>query len=260
MTYTVSMDWAKKRMWMVITVLSAVVLAIFLIIGFAIFYKTPTCTDGKMNADETGIDCGGTSCSTVCALEAQSAEITFTRALSQSGRSDLIAYIINPNTKVYAKDAHFTIEVYRKDGRVLTRHAVLTLPANSSTPLFIPGISSEPVQEVFVSFDPGYPIWTRVSEEMNAPKASNIAIGGTDSRPRITAIITNQTAYEGKNIPLVATVFAADGTVIAASQTILPTLPAQGSEQAIFTWNEAFSAPYARVDVVPLVALPRLVP
>ncbi|MDB4991792.1 MAG: hypothetical protein JWL75_37 [Parcubacteria group bacterium] len=255
------MDWAKHREWMVITVLGAVVLAAIIILGFAIFYKTPTCTDGKMNGDETGIDCGGTSCSTICSAEAQPAQIRFARSLMQSGRSDLIAYIDNPNTKAYALNTHFTITIYRQDGHTLVRHAVLSIPSNSSTPLYIPGISSAPVQQVFVTFDPGYPVWVRSSADAKtAPKASNISVVNTDSRPVITAIITNQTAYPATNVPLIATVFDANGTVIAASQTVLPLLSPQSNTQAVFTWNEPFSAPYARVDIVPLIALPTLVP
>jgi hypothetical protein len=254
------MDWAKHRQWVVISILVAVGAATVLILGFAIFYKTPTCTDGKKDGDETGIDCGGSSCSRVCTAEAQPATVRFARTLMQSGRSDLIAYIDNPNTKAYAKDAHFNIEIYRQDGHVLERHVALSLPPNSSTPLFIPGISADAVQQVFVSFADGYPVWTRTSGNSNAPKASNVLIGSTDSHPRITATITNQTAYVENNVPLIATVFAADGSVIAASQTILPILPAQGSAQVIFTWNEPFSAQYGRVDVVPLIALPALLP
>jgi hypothetical protein len=254
------MDWAKHRQWMVITVLVAVGVAAVVILGFAIFYKTPTCTDGKKDGDETGIDCGGSSCSTVCTAEAQPATIRFARTLMQSGRSDLIAYIDNPNTKAFAKDVHFNIDIYRQDGHVLQRHATLSLPPNSSTPLFSPGISTEAVQQVFVSFVTGYPVWVRSGDNSNAPKASNILIGSTTTHPHIVATITNQTAYPESNVPLIATVFAEDGSVIAASQTVIPTLPAQGSAQAIFTWNEPFSAPYGRIDVVPLIALPALIP
>ena len=96
--------------------------------------------------------------------------------------------------------------------------------------------------------------------EHAAPKVGNISIEGTDTRPRITATLENQTAYVERSIPLIATVFDAQGQVIAASQTIVPTLPPQGSAQAVFTWSEPFGAPYARVDIVPVLALPTLIP
>lgn len=254
------MDWAHRKMLMIWLVLGGVLLAFLIILGFSIFYKTPTCFDMKQNGSETGVDCGG-SCSTVCSVAAQPASVRFARALTQSGRTDLIAYIDNANKDAYAKDARVTVTVYRQDGHTLEKHATLTLPANSSTPLFIPSIAGGSVQQVFVSFDQGYPQWTKgTGLSAPQPKASNVSIQPVGAGERITAIITNQTAYVANDVPLVATVFGEDGSVIAASQTVIPALPAQGIAEAIFTWNEPFAATPARVEVVPLLSLPRLVP
>lgn len=254
------MDWAHKREWTVRAVLTAFVIAVLCIIGFAIFYRTPTCTDNKQDGDETGVDCGG-SCSTVCSAQAQPASVRFARVLAQSGREDLIAYIDNPNTDAYAQRADLVIAVYRADGHVLEKHAYIPLLANSATPLFIPDIANAEVQQAFVSFASGSPMWTKGtggSESM--PKASNIVVGGTPDSPRITTTVTNPTAYPENGVPFIASVFAADGTIVAASQTVVPTIPAQGSAQAVFTWNEAFSEPYARVDIFPILALPSVIP
>lgn len=260
MWHTIRMEWAKKRTWAVWSVLVACALAILLILGFAIFYKTPTCTDGKQNGDETGIDCGG-RCSTVCSAEAQPASVRFARVLQQSGRNDLIAYVDNPNVDAYAKNASLSIDVYLQDGHVLNRRAYVTLPAKSSTPVFIPGIANSAVQQAFASFAPGSVLWTKGSGwDASAPDVSNVSVDGADSRPRITATVANKTAYPQNNVPLVATVFAADGTAIAASQTVVPLLPPQGTAQAVFTWNEPFAAPYARIEILPVVALPATAP
>ncbi len=254
------MDWAQKRKLSVIAVLVAAVLAVLLILGFAVFYKTPTCTDQKQNGGETGIDCGG-SCTTVCSAQAQPARVVFARALQQSGRSDLIAYLENPNADAYAKDAEVVIDIYGQDGSRTQKRARITLPARSATPLFLPGIAKGAVQQVFVSFEEGAPVWMRgTGWAQPAPSTGNIAIENATTRPRVTATIENRTAYVQRGVPLVATVFAADGSVIAASQTVVPLLPPQGSAQAVFTWNEPFLQPAARVEVVPLIALPRLVP
>jgi hypothetical protein len=254
------MEWAQKRRWMVITVITTCVLAALAILGFAIFYDTPTCTDRKQNGEETGIDCGGT-CSTVCSAEATPASVRFSRALLQSGRSDLIAYIDNPNRDAFAEDAIVKLDVYAQDGTLVERRVKVTLPANASTPVYIPGIADVPVQRVFASFEEGSPLWTRGQGwEMTPPKVENISITDAESRPRITATLVNQTAYVDNNIPLVATVFADDGSVVAASQTVVRLLPAQGTSQAVFTWNEPFSGPAARVDIVPLLSLPAVLP
>lgn len=254
------MDWAHKRKLSVILILSAAVLAVLLILGFAIFYETPTCFDQKQNGSETGIDCGG-SCTTVCSAQAAPARVVFARALQQSGRTDLIAYLENPNTDAYAKDAEAVIDVYGQDGSKVQKRVRISLPARSATPLFLPGIAEGPVQQVFVSFENGGPVWTRgTGWEQPAPSTGNIVIENATTRPRVAATIENRTAYVERSVPLVATVFAADGSVIAASQTVIPVLPPQGSAQAVFTWNEPFLQPAARIEVVPLTTLPRLIP
>jgi len=254
------MEWARRRQWTVIAIIAAVVIAALCILAFAIFYKTPTCFDQRQDGDETGTDCGG-SCSTVCSAQAQPASVRFARALAQSGRQDLIASIDNPNRDAYAKDARVTIDIYLQDGSTVEKHALMTLPANSSTPLFVPGIADGAIQQVFVSFDQGSLVWTKgTGWDAPPPVSSNIAVGGDATAPRVTATVTNQTAYVENNVPLVVAVYAADGSVVAASQTVVPMLPAQGSAQAVFTWNEPFSAPYARIEVTPVPALPTPAP
>lgn len=254
------MDWAHKREWTVIAVLVAFVVALLAIIGFAIFYHMPTCTDGKQDQDEVGVDCGG-SCSTLCSVQVERASVRFARVLTQSGRQDLIAYIDNPNTDAYAARADLLVDTYTQDGHQLEKHAYMPLLANSATPLFIPDIASAPVEQAFVSFASGSPMWTKGTggaEKM--PKATEVSVGGTPDAPRVTATVTNPTAYPENGVPFIASVFANDGTVIAASQTVVPLIPPQGSATAVFTWNEAFSAPYARIEVLPVLALPDVAP
>jgi hypothetical protein len=254
------MDWGKRRSLIVITTLVGVAVAFLAVLGFAIFYKTPTCTDDKQNGGEAGIDCGG-SCSTVCSAQAQAASVRFARTLMQSGRVDLIAYVDNPNADAFAKDAHLSIDIYRQDGHVLTRHVAVSLPAKGSTPVYVPSIAGDAVQQVFVSFDEGFPVWTKgTGWNGEAPRTATFSVENESSSPRITAVIANDTAYPRLQVPVVATVFAADGSVLAASQTVIPYIPAQGNAQAVFTWNEPFAQPYARIELVPLLALPSLVP
>ena len=254
------MDWAHSRRLTVIGVLIAGVITVLAILAFAIFYKTPTCTDRTMNGGETGVDCGG-PCQAVCSAEAQPASVRFARVLQQSGRNDLIAYIDNPNTDAYAPQADLLVDIYREDGHTLQKRVRLPLPSRTATPLFITDIANSAVQRAFVSFASGSPMWVKGTGGTEAmPKASNISVADVSGRPSITATVTNPIAYPEHTVPFIATVFAADGTIIAASQTVVPLIPAQGSASVVFTWNEAFSQPYARIEIVPVLALPTVTP
>ncbi len=61
-------DWSRMRKRLVLIIL---IVAIVVLIGvplYFLFYKAPTCSDGLMNGDETGVDCGG-SCQRLCTAE-----------------------------------------------------------------------------------------------------------------------------------------------------------------------------------------------
>ncbi len=252
------MDWARKRRLTVILILAATVLAIIAIAAFAIFYHTPTCTDHTQDQGETGIDCGG-PCTTLCTNEASAATVRFVRTLAQSGRTDAIAYVDNPNRTAFATNAAMTLEAYATDGTVARTHLQVDMAPGATVPVFVPGIlpAGLEVRQAFLSFDDGSPLWMRALGAAPLPLVSDITTRTLDTAPRITAILANQTAHPVYNTTVTATVFGADGTVIAASQTLVPTLPAQGTAPLIFTWSEPFTAPVVRVDIIPNATAPR---
>jgi hypothetical protein len=47
----------------------------------------------------------------------------------------------------------------------------------------------------------------------------------------------------------------AGGDIIAASATVVSTIPAQGSATALFTWNAPFSGVPALIEVIPVIPL-----
>ncbi|MEO6536104.1 MAG: FxLYD domain-containing protein [Candidatus Paceibacterota bacterium] len=253
------MDWAHKRKFIVFSIFGALVVAVAAIIGFSVFYHTPTCIDKKMNQDETGIDCGG-SCSILCSAEVPPATVRFARTIIQSGRTDVIAYVDNGNSTAYAKDASMTLEAYKSDGTLVTARVKVNLPPRASVPVFIPGIASAGagIRQAFLTFDQGSPVWMRGTAIDPSVIVSNVVTLTPETKPRITATLVNQTAKPVYNTVVTVTVFGADGEALAASQTIVPTLPAQGTAPMIFTWNEPFAAPVVRVDVVPTQSAPRI--
>ena len=254
--YTVSMNWASKRRFIITSILAAVAIAIVASVAIAIFYDTPTCMDRKKNQDETGIDCGG-SCARVCEAEALAPSATFTRPIPSLGRTDVIAYVVNPNTDAAAKNVRFTIELYGADGIVVTRkEGTVDLPPDATVPVYLPNVysSSLPVARAFLTFDPSSFAFMKYKDQRIIPRYNDDAqISGVP--PRITASFTNPSAQTLRNIPVVVTVFDAEGNAIAATQTLLTELPPQGRAEVVFVWSQPFVAVPTRVDVVPVVPL-----
>ena len=246
-------DWAKKRRHMIETILTLVGVAIIAVVVIAVTYKAPSCSDQKQNQGETGIDCGG-PCPYLCSVNETAPQVTFVRAVSpQPGRIDVIAYIENANADASVQNAKYTIELYNANEQVVAvKTGLINLPPASTVPLYISNFYNgrQRITSAFLSFDSTTVLWTRNTNRLQLPTPSNIQIidGAT---PKITASISNPTAFPLYNETVVATVFDAKNNAIAASQTVIPLLSSQGTSQIFFTWNQEFSSPPVRVEILP---------
>ena len=88
------------------------------------------------------------------------------------------------------------------------------------------------------------------------PTVPNTIQSGSADTPRIEAVLANGSALPLMNVRAIVFVRDAYKNVIAASETILPLIPAQGNATATFTWNSAFSSVPASIEVMPIIPLP----
>lgn len=252
------MSWASRRQFIIVSLICGVIVALVAATAIAIFYDTPSCTDRRQNQDETGIDCGG-SCARLCVAETRAPNVTFVRPLTTGqGRTDVIAYLENPNRTAAAKNARFTIELYDSGGIVIARKdGTVDLPPGAIVPVYVPGVYGGPqtVARAFLTIDPTSLVFMKYTDERIIPRYNNDVQMLGAGAPRITASFSNPSALLLRDIPVIATVFDANENAIAATQTLLSELPPQGTAQVTFVWNEPFSAPPVRVEVVPLVEL-----
>lgn len=251
-----SLSWADRRRGIIIG--GAVLAGLTLIAGIiiAVMYDVPTCTDGTQNADETGVDCGG-SCAYLCRADIEAPRVTFARAVVSGGRTDVIAYVENRNRDAEADDAHYTLELFDESGSPLAkREGVVDMPARSIVPIFVPGLLNgiSVAPRTFVSFD-GDTKW-RTPKTGDAPLTATNVQMSLGPQPRVTASVNNpgpDTAY-GRTV--VATVFDTDGQATAASKTVVRAVPGFASADVVFTWPEPFSGAAMKVEVSVLPVLP----
>ncbi len=252
--YNREMEWAKRRQLIVWGIFAAVAIALLIIIGIAVFYKTPTCIDKIQNQGETGVDCGG-PCAHACIADVHPAQVRFARAVVASvNRTDVIAYIDNPNTAEAAHGVQAKVEVYDANHSLLaSKNVTFDLTPGGMTPVFVQGIldSNIPVSQTFFTIDDADVQWIRTSQKPTVPGVQNIVWQNT-GMPHVSATLTNPVATPFTNVLLIATVFDASSTAIAASRTVVQTVPSQGTAQAIFTWSVPFTSAPARVEVVPI--------
>ncbi len=256
--YTVHMTWALRRRLLILFIITVVVAGIVGGTAYVTVYQPPSCIDNKQNQDEEGIDCGGV-CTYLCSSSQAAPSARFVRTITPlPGRTDVIAYIDNPNPTSAVRNLPFSIELYGPTNAVVAKKdGKLDLPPASTVPVYVPEFytGSETVTRAFITFDTPQHAWFRYVDDRIIPKVTDITIAPNDT-PRITATAVNPTPTTLRNIAFVVTVFDENGNAIAASRTIAPVLPPLGKTPLTFTWAQAFTGTVSRIEVIPLVAMP----
>jgi hypothetical protein len=245
-------SWGKERKHLIEAVFALFCVAVIIIVVIATLYRAPSCTDGKQNEKELGIDCGG-PCPYLCTADETAPSVRFVRAISpQAGRTDIIAYIDNSNSDAQLVNAPVTIDLYdQNESLVATEKGTITVPPSTTEPLFIPGFYNGPKvgNQAFITFVSTSTLpWVKAIKPAALP-ATDIQIQN-GSAPRISATISNPTTLPFQNVKVIVTVFDASNKVVGASQTIIAQLPAEGSVPVIFTWNEPFATQGVRAEIL----------
>jgi len=251
------MTWAMKRRLIILAVIAFVIGVTSLGTAFLLVHKAPTCVDGKQNQGEEGPDCGG-PCPYLCTISQAQPSVRFVRPLSPlPGRTDVIAYIDNPNPTSATKGARFTTELYDDKNVVIAKSdGVVDLSPGATVPVFIPNFfsGSQTVARAFLTFDQTSFRWFKAEPVPVTVVAKDVFVSQADP-PRVTARLANLSATNLRNIGLIVTVFDENGNAIASSQTVAPEIAGQGTAEAVFTWPSAFPGTPSRIEVVPVTTL-----
>lgn len=243
-----ALEWSDRQR--AYTIAAFVAMGLMLISGILIvsLYRTPSCSDGIMNQDEAGVDCGG-ACAFLCPHQIVAPRNTLERAVVHAnGRIDVVAYIENRNQTAATRGARYVAEVFDTTGTLLgSKEGVLDLPPKSVVPLYIPNIATGTnVGQAFITFADGLK-W-QTADAIESPFVISQKQILSQDTTRVRAVVENRSPETKGNIQLVAVLYMLNGDVAAASQTVVRSLPAYGSTEVVFTWNELFSLSLLRPD------------
>lgn len=224
--------------------------------AFIFLYKAPTCSDGKKNQDELGIDCGG-SCSKLCADRFLEPRVTWSRADNVAPSVyNLASYVINPNIDVEARAVPFTINVYDKTGLfILSQKGFMDIPAHRNTLAFVPGINlgSRMPSRITFQFD-AKPNWVKANSSKLLPvDVGNIVYEEDVAGGNLTAEIKNPSLLPIGPIVFYAIMYDEDGNVLGFSRTDIDGLKAGAVESIGFTWPTKRTLPVVRKEIIPII-------
>lgn len=250
-------DWAQRMRTIVVLLVVAVLVIVIGATIFAFTYKVPSCSDRVQNQDESGVDCGG-SCQYLCTAEVRKPTLNLERVISlANGRTDVIAKVQNVNKSAQAKAAPYVLELYATDATLIGKvPGFIDLPAGREVPLFVRSAAGgSTVARVFVNFEPEKILWEPAQAIQLPLKVENTSLVDGDAS-KLSATLVNE-GYEAiHTVRVVAIIYDGQGTAIAASETLVPSVRAQSTIPITFTWNEPFSTRPVRYEILPTVPLP----
>jgi len=243
--------WSRRKQF---TYLSMAVAFLALAVGvpaYFLLYEEPTCSDGKQNGNESGIDCGG-SCSAICENQAAAPRVLWSRVLPVAeGIWNVVALVENLNPSAEAYEAPYVFKIF-DDRNILIyeRKGKTFIPTKSVFPVFEASIITGMRKPAAVFFEfSEMPDWQRAGREKPDIRIRSKKLLAENGGVRLEATLENRTLDRLDGVEAVAIISGGDGNAIAVSRTVVESLAKEESRSVVFTWPSDFSAEAAVSDI-----------
>lgn len=211
---------------------------------YFLFRTPPTCTDGKRNQGEEGVDCGGPCSKCEKIPEIENIQV-LTKSLVPSGRGkyDILAKIKNPNASFGVAKLDFSFDFFNADGTISKKisDSTFLLPAETK---YVMAFNVElPERPKSFSFRIESFRWQRFVEFQEP----DIAVFGKEldlsadegSAVTLKAKIQNRSNFDFKKIATKAVLRNLKGLPVATNRTDNNDIRANEEREVIFNWNTA---------------------
>ncbi len=251
-------SWSSRRKLLYGGTIMLVILGIVFFIIFSFFYKPPTCSDGKKNGNETGIDCGG-SCIKLC----QSAFLP-PQIFWGGGKLEKIAphlynissYIVNPNTDVAALNVPYKFSVYDASGvLILDKNSFVSIPASRNILAFESAIDVKERIPSKVTFEfTGSPEWFKSSDKLSGLAIIDKKYIEADGSSSLEVTLENRSLLPYNDLDVYVVLYDNQENAIGFSKTKIDEIkPNGGREVAPFTWPSVRDGKVSTIEVMPVL-------
>ncbi len=252
--YSVYMSWAAKRQFKYLLGIFGVFALIVVWIIYPIIFKNPTCSDGKQNGTETGIDCGG-SCSEICSAQTASPVVVWNRAFPVTGNIyNLVAYVENPNRGAAIANINYEFRIYGTNNKLIGRRLGSTyIPPDKDFVVFEPRFNSgqSKIRSISFEFLPPF-VWQKKKSTLNTLpiKVNNIVYSSDINSSSLSAQVENDSIYNIPAFNVIAVLYDINNNAINVSDTRKEGLASNDTLPIIFTWPEVLSKTPVKHDVL----------
>ena len=248
-------SWASKRKLFFFIFLVALGAGAFALYSIPHLYTAPSCTDGKQNQDETGVDCGG-SCALLCKNQSRYLTVNWQRSFEVArGLYNTVAYIENLNEGSEAKEVPYVFKLYDDKNILLAERAgTMDIPPRHIVPIVETNLQTgtrAPVRTVFV-FE-AKPVWNKVSRLPPIIRIHQQTVSDIATNPLITALLVNDSDQPVWGVRTVVIVYDESDNARAVSETVADEIKRFSSSPIQFSWPHPFDFRPARIEIIPLL-------
>lgn len=250
-------DWARSRKRIILSLLLSAVTLLIIVPSVLLFYRAPTCSDGKLNGDETGVDCGG-SCQRLCTAESLPMVMKGDPRILKIASStyEVITLIENPNAQAEISHAVYVYKIYAPGNPIpiKTINGQTYVPKGSDFAVFEgPFTLAQEPGEVVLEWQKDSLDWRKAESETPELEVKSPMLTNEKLSPHLEANIENHSLESVSNIDLTALLSDSDGNTFAASKTFVDKIPAGGSAHIIFSWPKPFTSTTSNIQIIPRV-------
>ncbi len=248
-------SWSKRRKLSYSIVIIFVLMVVVGVPLFYLFYNAPTCSDGAMNGNESGVDCGG-SCAKLCASAFDVPQVAWTRFETIAPELYNIAtYVVNPNIDGEAKNVPYRVTLFDSRGLPIKDfEGTMTLPPHRNTLAFraaVPVGKRVPVKALFEFA--GIPEWHKRSDPLAPITVLTKEYVEDENSASLSVTLKNNSLQSIGRTSVYVILYDADGNALSFSKTILDEIPAQSTAIAPFTWPVSRKGKVISIEVLPVV-------
>lgn len=249
-------DWSRTRKRIILLIVFSCLTVLVVVPFFFLVYEKPTCSDGKRNSDETGVDCGG-SCQRLCTPEALPLILKGDpRVLTIAPNTyEVVGLVENPNPGAEIYRAEYTVKLYGTGSAIpiKTIDGSAFIPKGRTVALF-EGPFALPAETVPARATLEWKEMSLDFRKTDAPEPEiqvfDLFLTNASSSPRLNATVENLSLNSVSNIDFVALISDAGANIFAASKTYVDTLEPGGTAEIFFTWPRPFTREAANTQII----------
>lgn len=249
------MTWAQRRK---LTYLMSIILVIAVGLSLIVHKATqvaPTCSDGKKNQGEVGIDCGG-PCNYYCVNELGEPKVRWTKTfMIRPGVAHAVAYIEYSYPNAAARVIRYNFKIYDDHNNLISeKNGSTFLGPMGRTAIIEPLIDTGnmiPFRTIFTILPP-LP-WEKIPSTYSQVviKSDKTLLEPLEDSTRLTATLENTSRISFWGMEVDAILYDKDDNALTVSKAYLPSLDGLSSKNVVFTWPFTMPSPVARIEIIP---------